>query len=370
MRLRATIAALLVTGAASAVQAQAPALQAAAGVTLQSYTFSAPGDVGIDRVSLLTIPLAAQLRPIRQVELHVGAAWARGELTREGGAASTLSGITDTELRLTFATPRDRVRITAVALLPTGQTELTAEEMDVAGTIAADLLPFAIANWGTGGGIGMSAATALPLGAATTLGFAGGYVVARRYEPVSATRFAYRPGNQLHVRAALDHSIGTSAKAALQFTWQQYGTDEAAGSNLYQAGDRMQVVGSYAFAAGARASGIAFAGYLRRGQGRYTDVVRVTPVQDLVYGGLGMRLPAAGVVLTPLADVRVVGRADGRDQGYTLSVGTGAEVGLGGSLLLVPSVRGRFGNLNVVDGVESRFTGFEVGATIRTRGAR
>lgn len=357
---------LLAAGAA----AQAPGVDAGAGVTFQSYSFSEAGAAGLDRVTLLTVPLAVQLRPLRQLELHVGSAFARGVVERQEGAESTLSGLTDTEVRLTWAARSDALRLTAIALLPTGQTELTAAEMDVAGVIAADLLPFALANWGTGGGLGLSAATALPLGGGTSFGISGGYVVARRYEPLAATSFAYRPGNQLHLRAALDHTFGRSAKAALQVAWQQYGEDEAAGSNLYQAGDRLQVVGSYAFAAGPRSSGVAFAGYLRRGEGRYTDVVRVTPVQDLVYGGLGLRLPAGGVVLTPLADVRVLGREDGREQGYTASVGTGVEIGMGSGLLFVPTARARFGNLEVASGIESGFTGFEVGAALRTRGTR
>jgi hypothetical protein len=370
MMTRGLIAVGVLMGAAGAAHAQMPGVQAGAGVTLQSYSFAAPDDAGIDRISLLTVPLSAQAQLLRSLELHIGTAFARGSMERPGAGEATLSGLTDTQVRLTFATPRDRVRLTAIGVLPTGQTELTAAEMDLAGVIAADLLPFAIANWGTGGGVGLSAAAAVPLGPATSFGISGGYVVARRFEPLADARFAYRPGNQLHVRGAVDHSFGTSGKASVQVSWQQFGTDEAAGANLYQAGDRLQVVGSYAFAAGPRSSGIAFAGYLRRGEGQYTDVVRVIPVQDLVYGGLGMRLPAGGLVLTPLADVRVVGREDGRDQGYVVSAGTGLEIPLGGPLVLVPNVRGRFGNLSVATDVESGFTGFEVGAVIRMRGVR
>src|SRR4029079_18986843 len=136
-----------------------------------------------------------------------------------------------------------------------------------------------------------------------------GYVVARKYEPLSATTFAYRPGNQLQLRAVADRTVGSAAKASLQLTYLHFGQDQGDGTNLYQSGDRIQAVGSLAFAAGTNSTGIVYAGYLRRQQGQYTAVVRVTPSQDLIYGGTALRRPvgATGVILVPSIDARILG---------------------------------------------------------------
>jgi hypothetical protein len=349
---------------AGAASAQALPVQIGVGATFESYGFGSTDAVDLDRVTLLAVPVAVRAALTRQVELSLATAYARASLTRGDGHEATVTGPTDTELRLTWASAGDRVRLSGIALLPTGRTELTADEMDVTGVIAADLLPFSLTNWGTGGGVGASAAVAVPVAEGTTVGLSAGYVLAREYEPLEATTFAYRPGNQLLARAAFDHTIGTAGKASLQLTYQQFGSDEADGSNLYQSGDRMQALASYAFAQGARNSGIAYAGYLRRQGGRYAAVSRVTPAQDIVYGGFGMRVPTARAVLTPTVDARIVGNEDGIDQGYVIGLGTGAEFDVG-SLVLVPSVRARFGQLTVMRDAESTLTGFEVGLAVR-----
>jgi hypothetical protein len=342
--------------------------RAGAGATYESYFFASPDDVDLEGVTLITVPLAVDLRLMRNLDVRIASAFAQGTLTRADGE-STLSGVTDTEVRLTLGVRNDMLRVSAVGLLPTGVAELTPEEMDVAGVVAADLLPFAISNWGTGGGVGLSAAAAVPLRDGTALGLGAGYVLAREFEPVAETSFAYRPGSQLHVRAAIDQSVGASGKASVQLVFQRFGTDEAGGTNIYQAGDRMQVVGSYAFAAGTSASGIAYAGYLRRSTGEYTTVAIVTPAQDLIYGGVGFRLPVGSLVLLPTIDGRVLGNEDGIDQGFTMSAGVGAEIPLG-SARLVPQLRGRYGSLTVRSGQESGFTGVDAGLSIRAGSLR
>jgi hypothetical protein len=360
---RTVAAAVLVLGsAAGAVHAQS-GWRAGAGATFESYFFGSPDEVDLDRITLLTVPLGVDIRLVRNVDVRVASAFAHGELTRADGGTATLSGLTDTEVRVTLGLRGDMLRLSAIGLLPTGVRELTAAEMDVAGVVAADLLPFAISNWGTGGGVGLSAAAALPLSAGTALGLSAGYVLAREFEPLAETSFAYRPGSQLHVRAAVDQSIGSAGKASLQLVFQRFGTDEAQGANIYQAGDRMQVVGSYAFAAGASGSGIAYAGYLRRSEGEYTTAVRVTPAQDLIYGGVGFRLPFGSLVVLPTLDARVLGNEDGVDQGYTLSAGAGAEIPLGAARI-VPHLRARYGALTIRSGQDSGFTGVDVGLSV------
>jgi hypothetical protein len=145
-----------------------------------------------------------------------------------------------------------------------------------------------------------------------------------------------------------------------------FGQDQGDGTNLYQSGDRLQAVGSLAFAAGAQGTGIVYGGYLRRQQGQYTDVVRITPAQDLVYAGGALRRPMGGAVLVPSLDVRLLGNQSGVEQGRTVSGGVAVEIPAG-AFDVVPRAQARFGSLTVRSGQASGFTGMQIGLSIRNR---
>jgi hypothetical protein len=337
-----------------------------AGAVFETYRFSDADNVNIESLSLITLPFGAAARLGRQFELQVNGQWARGQLQRADGSEAELSGLTDTEVRLSGVFGRDAFTLTAIALLPTGQDRLTTDQVDLAGMIAADLLPFRISNWGTGGGLGLSGAVAIPLGEFAA-GISVGYVAAAEFEPVADEDFSYRPGNQLHVRAALDRTFGSSGKAALQLTYLHFGADRSNGSNVFRSGDRLQGVASYAFATGERSNAILYAGYLHRSESEFEGPDLVVPSQNLLFAGAGARLPAGRAVVQPTADVRVLGREDGIGQGYTASAGASVEVPAG-ALTFVPTVRGRLGNVELRAGSESSFTGAEVGLTVRFGG--
>ena len=102
---------------------------------------------------------------------------------RSDGSTSTIRGFTDTELRATIPvrTGSTSFSLTGVAILPTGMESQEADEVAVAGVIAADLLPLRISNWGGGGGYALSAAAAHAFGH-LNLGFSAGYQIASEFE--------------------------------------------------------------------------------------------------------------------------------------------------------------------------------------------
>jgi hypothetical protein len=356
-----TLAALACT--AMPVSAQRIDGSLGGGVAYEYFSFSSPERVLVESLSLLTVPLAARIRLARALDFEVSSAWASASLERTSGTESTFDGPTDTEVRGSYTVGRDLLTLTALAILPTGAESLTAEEADVAGAIAADVLPLRISNWGTGGGFGGSAALAVPLGSVAA-GISVGYVSAREFEPLTGDNFTYRPGNQVHVRVALDRTFGTSSKLALVLATQQYSDDEIDGGNLFRTGDRYEAIGSYAFAAGERAAAIAYFGYLHRGEGEFQDDTFLVPSQDLAFGGVGLDTYAGSVRLRPSVDVRVLRRDDGVGQGWTAQAGGTVEIPAGW-MTLAPTVRGRFGNLLLQEDAESRFAGFEAALAIR-----
>jgi hypothetical protein len=363
---RLATAAAMLAGLAVPAEAQFARSRLVAAAVWETYRFSDADRINIETLTLMSTPFAASAALSRRVELVLSGAWARGELARADGSEAELSGLTDTEVRLVTTLGRDAITLTAVALLPTGTSELSVAEADVAGMIAADVLPFRISNWGSGGGFGASAAVARPVGD-WAMGLSVGYVVGSEFEPSAEQDLSYRPGDQLHVRAAIDRTFGTSGKLALSLSWQKFGEDQADDANLFQAGDRWQAQSSYAFTAGPRGSGIVYAGYLHRSKSEFLVQQLIRPAERLAYGGVGARLPAAGMIFQPALDFRVHGGDEGAGEGYTVGLGGSAEMPMG-SAVLVPTLRGRIGSVEVASGRDSGFTGAELAVAVRFGG--
>jgi hypothetical protein len=381
------VAAALIPGLA---MGQGLPFGAGAGIAFERYEFDSAEDVGMDRLTLRTIPLAAHLEPARWLAFDVVGAHAEGELLRPDGTSSTISGFTDTELRVTVPIRSERasLSVTGVAILPTGIESQDANEAVVAGVMAADLLPLRITNWGGGGGYALSAAAARAFGT-VNLGFSAGYRIASDYDPLESGAFTFRPGNELRLRAAVDRNVRGKSKVSLHATLFTYSEDQLDGANLYTSGNRVQLVGSYAFPLGFAGSAVTYAGVLHRAEGSVVDPLRTgtitttadLPSQQLFLFGTGGRLPMGRHRLLPSVDVRLFRRDDGVGQGYVIGLGSSAEVRLSGmssdftafsgaGLVLVPSFTFRFGELLVREEAESRFTGLDLGLGIRVGGGR
>jgi len=361
-----TLSAVLALAAAPA-GAQTRGGVAGAGLMREAYRFSDPDATGLRSLSLLTLPFAARTSLSPSLTLDVSGAFARGSLEHSDGSRVTLSGLTDTRVGLTAAVVPDRLSVGAIALLPTGKQKQTDAEAELAGAIGADLLPFRISNWSTGGGIGLSSSLVHSTGA-IGFGVTASYVVGREFDLLESEEFAYRPGNQLVVRGAVDATVGTAGKLSFALTFERASEDRVNGSNLYRPGNRIQGTASYAFRAGVSGSGVGYAGVFHRSSGVYLlDAVDEAAAEDLLLAGGGLRIPFASTVLLPSVDVRIVRRADGNDQGFLLGAGSSLEWTNAAGLTLEPSLRARFGRVLAREGVETGFTGLDIGLVVRLR---
>ncbi len=358
---------LLIAGAFAGF-ATPTAAQVSAGGVLQRYVFDDPSAASVETLTLLALPFSARAVLGPRLSLGLQGTWAEGRLADPSGVESTITGLTDTQLTLTLAGRRGATSVTAIALLPTGNETQDLSESRVAGAVASELFPFAISNWGTGGGAGLSAATAHLLGG-VGVGLSVSYLVRRSFEPLAEQTFAYRPGNMLQVVAAFDGALGAASKGTLQLTYNRHENDAGDDANLFRAGDRIQVMGSLGFPVGTRSTGLVFAALNHREQGTYLSDDGTLASQDLLLLGGGLRGQVGGAILQPRIEARFFRREDGKEQGYDLGGGLDAEIPAG-SMTFVPSVRVHFGNLEVREGVETAFTGLEAGLSVRLGGAR
>ena len=123
--------ALAATAGITTAGAQVSDPQAGAGVVMESYKFGSAQLTNIDKISLFTVPIVARANLLPQLDLTVNGAFASANLTRPNGTSTSLSGLTDTEIRLTYTTMGDRVRLSAVGLAPTGKSKLSADEKEI-----------------------------------------------------------------------------------------------------------------------------------------------------------------------------------------------------------------------------------------------
>ncbi|MBT8336588.1 MAG: hypothetical protein KJO11_08285 [Gemmatimonadetes bacterium] len=359
------LAAVGVVLAAGPLAAQSA--QVGAGVLFQSYSFDDPSAASVESITVMAIPFAGTAWLGERVSLGIAGTWADGRLEDPDRGELSIQGLTDTQVTLTVSGRSGATSVSAVALLPTGVETQTLSESRVAGAVASELLPFAISNWGTGGGVGLSASSAHvvgPLG----VGLSASYLVRREYSPLDAEQFAYRPGDVLRLVAAVDGTIATGTKGTLRVSLFRHRDDLADDANLFRAGDRFEVLGSIGFPLGAQSTGLVYGIFHSRDEGTYLSSDGTLSSQDLILAGGGMRSRVGRAILQPRIEARLFRRDDGVEQGYDLGVGLDVELPVG-TAVMVPSVRAHIGNLEVRESVETAFTGLEFGLALRFGGA-
>jgi len=369
----ASVVILLALGAFLAAPAETQAQSSwsasgGAGVHFQYFDFSDPDAANLSSISLVTVPVSARVRAGGPFRVEAVTTFARGELSRPGGENVTISGLTDTQFRVLVDLLQDRVTLSAAVDVPTGADGFTAEEAGLAGAVAADLLPFRISSWGTGGGVGGGVSLFQPMGA-FGLGLSVGYMAPGEFTPISDAEFQYRPGPALRIQGVVDYTVGQAGRAALQLGYHRYGDDEVEGQNLFRTGDRLQARASYSFAAGTGGSAVVYAGYLHRSEGTFLEELEPRPSQGLMYAGAGLRHPMRGMVLVPTAELRIQRRDDGRDQGTLAGVGASLEIPVQ-QIQVIPHFKLRGGSVQIRDGVDSGVLGVELGASVRHGGSR
>jgi hypothetical protein len=361
-------AALLATAVrAPAAGAQSNEASAGATVSFQGYSFDEAATAGVQNLRLISLHFAATTPVVDRLTLAVNGSWGKGTLGRASGPLD-VTGLTDTQLTLTYV-HNLYFRVSGVLIAPTGKETQTLRESIVAGALASDLFPFDIANWGSGGGAGVNASVARPLGAVGA-GLAVGLIAGREFEPLEGGQFAYRPGTLLRIVGALDGTVGEASKASLQVAFHRYGRDQVDGDNLFQSGNRFQVMGSLAFPTSAASSGIVYGGVTHRQGGSLLaelPIAEASAAQNLFLLGGGFRRPIGGAVLQPDAELRVLRRDDSMGQGIDLGVGATLEM-RGRRGTFAPSARVHFGQLEVVSGNSGSILGLELGMTARIRG--
>lgn len=314
------------------------------GVEYQSFDFEA--GLGADGAALFMIPVAARI-PLSAVEgltFDVYSAWAEGRV-QVSDSVLKLSGPVDTGVRAAYqATPW--ALVTLGLNLPTGSSQHDSEEALVASVLSTDMFGFREATWGRGFAVTSSVAAARTVNG-FGLGLAASYSLRGKFNPSAdiagtpddESALQYQPGSERRVRLGVDRNFGNSTMT-LGATFINYSGDQADGRNLFQAGNRFRLDGSYAFRLGGGVWTVYAADLIRQNgdltlrvldsQGDSVDVANVdTPRQNLLVGGVtGHVALGGGFVFRPHVDAKLQSREDstGSDAGSGWLIGAGGDV--------------------------------------------
>lgn len=178
------------------------------GAIFERYTFGA--GLGFDAIDQVTIPVVVSIPLGARAGVTLASGWARVEMGLEGGGSRVLSGILDTEARVSVTLVRDRLRLLLSGSAPTGIGSVAEDDVVLLGPLSNDLLAFASPTLGTGGAVGIGLAGALPAGAAS-VGYAVNVRLPLSYEPVLGTDDEVRAGNELRLRLGVERPVGRRA---------------------------------------------------------------------------------------------------------------------------------------------------------------
>ena len=172
----------------------------------------------------------------------------------------SISGLLDTEARLTFDVLPRTLSLIVSGVLPTGITEVATAQSSALGLIASEVLDFSIVRLGSGGGFGLGFVGAIPVGD-LALGLGATFNTNGEFAPV-ADGPDYRPGTEFRIRAGLEGPVARATYLRIAGIYALRGEDEVGGVSPGEPGGQFSLygaveqglgsstLGAYAFASG------------------------------------------------------------------------------------------------------------------------
>jgi len=208
---------------------------ALSGGEARGFSFD-PGYGTTKSLSQWRVPVVVVVPVTGPLSLDLTANYADERLETYQGNVQTLSGFTDTQLRLLYTLSPDRLVGSISFNLPTGQGSVPTSQFGVAGAIASNYLSFPVPNAGTAFGVTSGLAYAQHTGS-WNVGFSGSVRYLASYQPFSDTSLSYTPGIEGRVRAGADRLVGERSRLLAGFTVSTFSSDTYSGSS-YSPGTR------------------------------------------------------------------------------------------------------------------------------------
>lgn len=319
---------------------------------------------GVDKrtIEQASVPLALVLQLHRRLSVDVTSAFAYTRVLEQDSTLSEISGATDTQVRANIQILMDHLVLTLGVNAPSGQYQVTSEQMMAAGAIGNDFLFFPISSMGNGPSGTAGAALAFEL-FNWNLGFGGSMRKAMEFEPyeVGSPTVRYQPGDETRFRITAERAlwIGTGS---FGLTMSSFGDDQL-DSTTYSTGDR--VISSAAWNIPFWRANLGLGvWHLSRDEGE--QLGGPAPKEGIRNLSAVLSLPLLKWTVTPSIESRRW-RVAGRPAGELRNLGISLNIPMGRSII-EPRFSTSSGTLfSLVDASESPITGWQGSLLIRRR---
>lgn len=347
--------------ALSAATLPAQGLQDAAVLTQPTFTSLTFGEgVGKRTVSQFALPVAVILPFGERLSVDVTTAFATSSAKVDGGSESSISGLTDTQIRANYRFASDQVLLTFGLNLPTGQYAVAADQQEAAGQIGNDFLYYPISSMGNGLAATGGVAYARPVGS-WNLGLGGSARKSTEFAAFATTTSDVRftPADEYRLQFNADRPVG-DGQLSLGLTYSAFGED-LADTTTYSTGDR--IIGTAGWSFPVKGATVYLNGwnlYRLSGQQLGGDA----PGENVFNVSGAVSIDVGKYVIQPSVETRLW-QVDGARAGNQFNFGARVRVPAG-SLVLFPQLGYTMGNVySLADGAATKVSGIRLNLTVR-----
>lgn len=343
-------------GAAQAQQSLFPTASVMGGVEVKSYTFE---DAGVDQTRRqVAFPIAVGIPLGKRASFDIGTYYATTTV-KAGDAEESISGFTDTQLKLSYVFGSDAFVASLAVNLPTGQEKSSQQDFLVGASASSAFLLFPVNNYGTGTSVTPGLAAATTLGS-WNVGLAASVRWSAEYQPFSddedeLSDARYQPGLETRIRLGADKLMGRS-RFQIGGTFSTFATDELRGGGFgngeYDPGNRFLADIGFLTPVSSGMVNL-YAWNYHRVSSRDDEDPTVAGGKENIFsiGATGSFPLSPRASLEPMLDSRFWSPESG--SGSLFGLGTGLKFQVGSSLTLVPAVRAEFGKIKSSDEADS-----------------
>ena len=188
-----------------------------------------------DNFSEFSIPLYVYYPFSRALSITVSGQQANAS----GDNFTSLSGISDTQLNLSYFLETANVVINSGVNLPSGKKELTIEEFETSRMLSLNYLNFRLPNFGQGLNINFGATWAFPVSKNFVLGLGGSYQLKGAYRPLVDLEFDYKPGDEILMTAGFDIAISRITSLSFDGIFTTYSADKYNNEEIFKSGNKL-----------------------------------------------------------------------------------------------------------------------------------
>ena len=311
-------------------------------------------------ISQLGVPFAVIIPFSDRFNIDISSSYANSQVKVPGQATSTISGLTDAQVRGNLTVGDNAAVFTLGVNLPTGQYKVPDGQQAAAGQIGNDFLIYPVTSMGNGlaatGGIGF----AQSLGT-WNLGVGASFRYSTAFDAyqVQTSVLRFTPGNEARIRVGLDRPVGDGS-FNVSVTYSKFGKDQA-DSTSFATGDRALAQSALAVPMGSGRDLLLSAWDLYRGVGQQLGAS--SPWENVGNAGVAIGFQMGDLYVQPNIEERIW-NVDGNKAGLLTNAGVRLRFALGG-LSVNPSATYSFGSLYTVGQPATDLTGFKASLLIR-----